>query len=39
VSDSATKIVATVPVGATTGPISVTTPDGTAVSSHKFTPK
>ncbi|MEY4386725.1 MAG: hypothetical protein RLY20_2008 [Verrucomicrobiota bacterium] len=35
--DSNTKITATVPVGATTGPISVTTPGGTAVSSTSFT--
>jgi Subtilase family len=34
---SATQITATVPPGATTGPISVTTPSGTAISSTDFT--
>ncbi|HEY1919097.1 MAG TPA: IPT/TIG domain-containing protein [Streptosporangiaceae bacterium] len=37
VSDTATKIVATVPAGAATGPITVTTPVGTATSSNTFT--
>lgn len=36
-SSSATKIVATVPAGATTGAISVTAPAGTASSSEAFT--
>jgi outer membrane protein assembly factor BamB len=35
--DSAIKITATVPVGATTGPISVTTPTGMAISNSNFT--
>ena len=35
--DSATQITATVPTGATTGKISVTTPGGTATSSTNFT--
>jgi hypothetical protein len=35
--DSATQIRATVPAGATTGPISVTTPDGTGRSPADFT--
>jgi hypothetical protein len=35
--NSATKITATVPTGATTGPISVTTPGGTATSTSNFT--
>jgi Ca2+-binding RTX toxin-like protein len=35
---SATELSATVPAGATTGPISVTTPAGTAVSPVAFTP-
>jgi IPT/TIG domain len=35
--NSATQIIATVPTGATTGPISVTTPGGTATSSTDFT--
>jgi hypothetical protein len=37
VVDSATQITATVPVGATSGTISVTTPDGIAVSGSAFT--
>jgi len=35
--DSTTQITATVPVGATTGPISVTTPGGTATSATSYT--
>lgn len=35
--NSATQITATVPAGATTGPISVTTPGGTATSASNFT--
>ncbi|MGQ9897983.1 MAG: IPT/TIG domain-containing protein [Acidobacteriota bacterium] len=35
--NSATQITATVPAGATTGPISVSTPDGTATSATDFT--
>jgi hypothetical protein len=35
--NSSTRITATVPVGATTGPISVTTPNGTGTSSNSFT--
>jgi hypothetical protein len=35
--DSATSITATAPTGVTTGPISVTTPGGTAASSGNFT--
>ena len=35
--DSATQITATVPTGATTGPIHVATPDGTANSATSFT--
>src|SRR5207244_815869 len=35
--DSATQIQATVPSGASSGPISVTTPAGTAVSASNFT--
>ena len=35
-SDSATQIVVPVPVGATSGPISVTTPGGTTTSTAKF---
>src|SRR3970282_1966737 len=35
--NSNTRITATVPAGATTGPISVTTPAGTAISSTNFT--
>ena len=34
--NSAKKITATVPVGATTGPVTVTTPDGTAASTTNF---
>src|SRR5205085_7033085 len=37
VSSTATKIVATVPTGATTGTISVTAPGGTGTSSGSFT--
>ena len=33
---SATQLVATMPQGAATGPISVTTPGGTATSSSQF---
>jgi gliding motility-associated-like protein len=35
--NSATQITATMPIGATTGPISVTTPSGTGISSGSFT--
>jgi hypothetical protein len=35
--NSSTRITATVPVGATTGPISLTTPNGTGTSSNSFT--
>src|SRR5262249_22566528 len=35
--DSDTQIRAVVPVGATTGPIAVTTPDGTAVTAENYT--
>jgi streptogramin lyase len=37
VSDTATQVVTTVPVGATTGPITVTTQAGTATSTTTFT--
>jgi hypothetical protein len=37
VSDTATMIVATVPAGATTGFVTVTTPYGTATSKRVFT--
>jgi len=37
VVNSSTKITATIPVGATTGPISITAPGGTATSSTNFT--
>jgi hypothetical protein len=37
VSDTATQIVTRVPAGATTGPISVTTPKGTAIKAKTFT--
>jgi hypothetical protein len=36
-SDTATQIVTTVPTGATTGPVTVTTPAGTATSTGSFT--
>ena len=36
-SDAATKIVTSVPAGATTGKITVTAPDGTATSPKSFT--
>ena len=35
--DSDAQITATVPIGAVTGPVSVTTPDGTGLSSTNFT--
>src|SRR5207247_2138598 len=36
-SATATQIITTVPTAATTGPISITTPNGTAITSMSFT--
>ena len=36
ISETATKVKVTVPAGATSGPVTVTTPEGTATTSNSF---